>query len=234
MEKVLWDQGSIYLEDYMGTTKDIINAARISFNKYINKVGKRDIKLLKFLVLNAHTSPLERAEFSFRVTCPIFIARQWHRHRSWSYSEISKRYTSDDTQFYIPHVFRKQSKDNKQASSGFFNLKDPLECSNNTDACTEMMLSANLTIDEYKRLLKKGVCKEQARMILPQSMMTTFIAKTDGNNLMKFVILRSDPHAQWEIQQYSNAIVKLTRPYIGEIWDILEEEMGMDFIGEQP
>ena len=100
--KVLDGQGWIGLLDTMGTESTIVNAARVSFGKMRTEVSEKDVVLMKYLLDNHHTSPLEHIQFTFSIHCPMFVRSQWHRHRTWSYNEISRRYTSDDLEFFVP------------------------------------------------------------------------------------------------------------------------------------
>jgi len=214
-EKTLLYEGQGYLRllDVMGASIDIVNAARVSLNKYSKEWSEKDAKLLKFLVLNAHTSPLEMVEFKFEVFCPLPIARQWFRHRSQSFNELSRRYTSEGIILYQEQEWRAQSKKNLQASMETLIENDEITA-RYIKLCSD---SENL----YNDMLDAGICREQARYSLLQSMMTKFIAKVDGNNLMKFVILRLHKGAQKEIREYAEAIVEATRPFIKEVWEEL-------------
>ena len=114
--KVLDGQGWVGLIDHLGSEATIVNAARVSFGKLKQTMDERDIGLLNYLIENRHTSPLEHVVFTFSVHCPLFVRGQWHRHRTWSYNEISRRYTQIDMEFYTPGTLRRQSEDNRQAS----------------------------------------------------------------------------------------------------------------------
>ena len=114
--KVLDGQGWVGLIDHLGSEATIVNAARVSFGKLKSSMDERDVKLLDYLIDNRHTSPLEHVVFTFSVHCPLFIRGQWHRHRTWSYNEISRRYTEIDMEFYTPGTLRRQSENNRQAS----------------------------------------------------------------------------------------------------------------------
>lgn len=212
------DHGYVALLDHMGTDIDIVNAARISFQDESTGFDEKDRKLLRYLWEHRHTSPFEMVEFKFVVKCPIFVARQWHRHRTWSYNEVSRRYTDENMDFYCPDSdwIRRQAKNNRQASDE----------SSEFGFLTQMEFHAVRDIEEdrYHRLLnEQGVCREQARMVLPQSMYTTFIAKVDLANLLHFIDLRMDPHAQWEIQQYGEAIAEMISSIVPETMDIFME-----------
>ncbi len=202
------DQGWIALLRHSGEEVDIVNAARVSFGKMRTKMNEADVKLLNFLIKEGHFAPLEHITFTFLVHCPLFVRSQWHRHRSWSYNEISRRYTEVDMELYTPTKFRIQSTDNKQASKDNEFIDGELSkiASKSIDEINKSLLKT------YNDLLNIGVCREQARGILPQNMMTTYYASTDLRNLLHFLFLRMDAHAQWEIRQYANAIYKIIEP----------------------
>jgi len=207
--KVLDDQGWIGLLDHMGTEATITNAARVSFGKMKETFDEQDGKLLKFLIENRHFTPLEHVSFQFSIHCPLFVRGQWHRHRTWSYNEISRRYTSVDLEFYHPKDFRKQSESNKQAST------DEIVDNPALHEYIKMHIDDSLML--YNTLVDNGVCREQARMVLPQNMMTTFWATVDLRNLLHFLELRDDDHAQKEIREYAKAIKQLIEPYIPHV-----------------
>lgn len=214
--KVL-NNGYVELTDHMGDDLRIINAARKSFNKESLELGEKDAKLLKYLWDNNHTSPFEMVEFLFEVKAPLFVVRQWQRHRTWSYNEVSRRYTSEDLDFYFPEIWRKQSEDNRQSSKDRLNEKDE------GIFLREFPMLVNECLYFYENMIENGVCREQARMVLPQNMMVKFVAKVDLKNLLDFLILRLHPHAQWEIQQYAKAIVELITPVVPETMKLFTE-----------
>ena len=203
--KVLGGQGWIGLVDRLGTETSIVNAARVSFGKIRTEMDDRDAALVRYLIKNHHTSPLEHVVFTFLVHCPLFIRSQWHRHRTWSYNEISRRYTDVDIEFYTPPELREQAESDRQASRPAEHLDQA--------ACKALIEEHHKrSLDLYHKLLEQGVCREQARGVLPQDMMTTFWATVDLNNLLKFLELRDSDHAQWEIREYAIAIKKLIKP----------------------
>ncbi|MBR5024889.1 MAG: FAD-dependent thymidylate synthase, partial [Victivallales bacterium] len=202
---VLGGQGWIGLVDRLGTETSIVNAARVSFGKIRTEMDDRDAALVRYLIKNHHTSPLEHVVFTFLVHCPLFIRSQWHRHRTWSYNEISRRYTDVDIEFYTPPELREQAESDRQASRPAEHLDQA--------ACKALIEEHHKrSLDLYHKLLEQGVCREQARGVLPQDMMTTFWATVDLNNLLKFLELRDSDHAQWEIREYAIAIKKLIKP----------------------
>jgi thymidylate synthase (FAD) len=194
--KVL-DKGYVELIDYMGNDQSIVDAARVSYDGS-TKGQEADKKLLFYLWENHHTTPFEQVQLRFKIKAPIFVARQWMRHRTWSFNEISRRYTSENVEFYIPNEFREQDETNKQGSNGLLAGKSFLR--NAYQSSCEDALSV------YNYLIEFGVAREQARGVLPMAMYTTFIGSVNLHNLLKFVTLRMHPHAQWEIRQYARAI----------------------------
>lgn len=218
----------IELVNSMGDDNTIVSAARVSLLGE-SKGAEQDKKLIAYLLKNKHTSPFEQVEFQFRVKCPLFVARQWHRHRTWSYNEISRRYTAEEIDFYIPAYFRKQAESNRQASTDekIFTI----EWQNYTTN-TENLLKyvTNSAENLYKTLLDNGVAREQARMVLPQNMNTMFYAKTDLHNLLHFIDLRDSEHSQYEIRVYAQAMLKLITPIVPwtiEAWSKLKGEQNV-------
>lgn len=208
--KVLDGQGWVGLIDHLGSETTIVNAARVSFGKMKDSMDEKDKLLLGYLIENKHTSPLEHVVFTFSVHCPLFIRGQWHRHRTWSYNEISRRYTEIDLEFYTPPKLRRQAESNRQASIESPSFQD--------DALREAIRTHNLqSLKLYEDLLSAGVCREQARGILPQNMMVTFWGTVDLSNLLHFLELRDSEHAQWEIRQYAIAIKKLIKPIVPSV-----------------
>lgn len=208
--KVLDGQGWVGLLDHLGNEATIVNAARVSFGKMKTEMDNRDIVLLKYLIENRHTSPLEHMVFNFSVHCPLFVRGQWHRHRTWSYNEISRRYTDVNIEFYLPSILRTQHQSDRQAS------EDAPVADN--DALRGEIASAHAAnFALYEKLIESGCCREQARGVLPQNMMTTFWATVDLSNLLHFLSLRDHPHAQWEIREYAKAIKQLIKPIIPNV-----------------
>ncbi len=215
---VLDGQGWIGLVDQMGSEISVVNAARVSFGKMRREMDSRDLLLLDYLLENHHTTPLEHVVFTFLVHCPLFVRSQWHRHRTWSYNEISRRYTEVDLQFYLPASLRAQASNNRQASVQADEALDQALCRSLIEGQNASALSV------YKELLSQGVCREQARGVLPQNLMTTFWASVDLSNLLKFIELRASEGSQWEIRQYAEAIKTLIKPSIPAV----AEHLGWD------
>lgn len=205
--------GSVEYIQHMGTDLTVANAARVSFGKHKNNLDEKDKKLIKYLVDHRHTSTFEHNVVTFRFVVPLFIRSQHHRHRTWSYNEISRRYTDVDIQFYEPPLLRTQHESNRQASNEK-DLIDPLVAyprgqyatMNASDAIKE---HGRISMRLFERLLEAGVCREQARSVLPQNMYTQYYGTVNLNNLMKFVSLRTHEGAQWEIQQVAKACLDI-------------------------
>ena len=199
--------GSVEYVSHMGDDRTVVNAARVSFGKEVEKVSAKDKKLISYLIKHRHTSTLEHCAVTFRFKVPLFIRSQHHRHRTWSYNEISRRYTDFNLEFYEPKEFRKQSTSNRQASTD--NLINPiLSCGSDCDELVEM--HHQMSLDLYNKMLEAGVCREQARGILPQNLYTEYYGTCNLNNLIKFIDLRIHQGAQWEIQQVAEAVLEIT------------------------
>ncbi len=195
---------SVELVRVSGTDVDIVNAARVSFGKFVTEMTERDTKLVRYLVKHNHTSPLEHNQLSFRIKCPIFVARQWMRHRMHSYNEISYRYVKAPLEFYVPQHWRYQDTQNRQGSVGQFDNEQLLTTYKETlAACTKA----------YEHLLEQGVCREQARGLLPTAVYTEFIFTSNLHALMHFMKLRLHLGAQWEIRKYAETMLKLALPH---------------------
>lgn len=198
--------GFVECVSHMGSDVTIVNSARVSFGEHITDLRKRDEKLIKYLIKHRHTSTLEHNVVTFRFKVPLFIRSQHHRHRTWSFNEISRRYTSYNLEFYEPKQFRKQSESNRQASTD--NLINPvLSCGSDCDELVEM--HHQMSLDLYNKMIEAGVCREQARGVLPQNLYTEYYGTCNLNNLFKFIDLRTHSGAQWEIQQMANAVLDI-------------------------
>lgn len=190
---------------------EVVRSARVSYDadwRTGQNEGK-DAKLLNYLVDNHHTSPFESMVFTFEVKAPIFVFRQWHRHRTWSYNEVSARYTEMTDEFYVPkpeHIGR-QSSSNKQARDTSAILPELGEAIR-----ARIEESCKAAFEEYRFLHKDlEVPRELARGVLPVNTYSRMFATVDLHNLMRFLTLRLHLHAQWEIQQYARALLLLAR-----------------------
>jgi thymidylate synthase (FAD) len=195
------DKGWIELQDMMGDDLAIVNAARVSFLGE-SKGSAHDKRLLFYLLRHRHTSPFEQVEFKFRVRAPVMVWWQWARHRTWHYNAQSGRYVPfEESDFYIPEIWRKQSINNKQGSEGQISVEDAEEL---TD---ELVAHYENGFRLYQKAIAAGVAREQARLFLAGfSVYYTWVTKTDAHNLMHFLSLRTAPDAQYEIRMYAQAI----------------------------
>lgn len=206
--------GRVELIDHMGEDITIVNAARVSFGKNKEVMDEKDEKLVRYLIKHRHTSTLEHNIATFRFTVPLFVRSQHHRHRTWSYNEISRRYTAENLRFYEPSYFRTQHKSNRQASN-LDELANPVIYPDLSDTEYGVMASQVVqdhhkkSVELYNLLMSSGVCREQARGVLPQNLYTEYYGTCNLNNLIKFIELRTHEGAQWEIQEVAKACLKL-------------------------
>jgi thymidylate synthase (FAD) len=211
--------GKVEYVQHMGDDLTIVNSARVSFGKHKSEIDQKDEKLIEYLAKHKHTSTFEHNVVTFRIKVPLFVRSQHHRHRTWSYNEISRRYTDVDMTFYEPKKFRTQHESNRQ-SSNFDDLIDPLINPQNISGgnLASYLVSSHHQdcLRLYNKLVKNGICREQARGVLPQNMYTEYYGTTNLNNLLKFIELRTHDGAQWEIQQLAIATLDLAT----ELWPI--------------
>ena len=195
---------SLTLVRASGSDVDVVNAARVSYGKVTTEITERDTKLIRFLAKHNHTSPFEHNQLSFRVKAPLFVARQWMRHRMHSYNEISYRYVKAPLEFYTPPKWRYQDTANKQASVGSFD---------NPALTQEYANAINHAVKTYETLLEQGVCRELARGVLPLCTYTEFIFTSNLHALMHFMKLRLHTGAQYEIRQFARGLLALALPH---------------------
>jgi thymidylate synthase (FAD) len=190
----------------MGGDAAIVQAARVSYGGG-TKTQREDAGLIRYLVKNRHTTPLEMVQFKFHVKLPIFVARQWIRHRMGTFNEVSARYSVLPAEFYIPEVEHITTQDTKNRQGrGLEQVAD-------AKYAREIFLRQSIdSYHEYELLLDLGVARELSRMVLPLNIYTEWYWKVDLHNLMGFLGLRLDPHAQWEMRQYAQALLELARP----------------------
>jgi thymidylate synthase (FAD) len=208
---------SVQLVRVSGSDVDIVNAARVSYGKFVTTMTERDEKLIAFLLDHDHTSPFEHNQFSYRIKCPIFVARQWMRHRMNSYNEISYRYVKAPLEFYIPTAWRYQATHNKQSTQGAFQNDQVL--AHYTHALEQSKKS-------YEFLLEQGVGRELARAVLPVATYTEFIFTCNLHSLMHFLKLRLHAGAQHEIQNYARALLKLALPHFPATLGLWKKKYG--------
>ena len=201
------DHGFVRLVEHMGGDVSIARAARNSYDAAW-RAGEdegSDTKLLRYLMRNRHTSPFEAVVMTFEVKAPIFVFRQWHRHRTWSYNELSARYRPLPDEFYVPDpdTIGTQSKSNKQ-------MRDIANRHPHANSVAhQIMNTQDICYGIYKDLLDADVPRELARSVLPVSIYSNMFATVDLHNLFHFMELRLHEHAQYEIRMYAEALLGL-------------------------
>lgn len=215
------DHGFVRLVDYLGTDARIVQAARVSYGEGTKSV-REDSALIDYLLRHRHTSPFEQVVITFHIKMPIFVARQWIRHRTARLNEISGRYSVMRDEFYLPRTFevRHQSSVNKQGS-------DEREVDQDLAQRVVDLLSTGQrrSYGEYEELLEHDVARELARVNLPLSLYTEMYWQCDLNNLFHFLRLRLDWHAQYEIRAYGDAIAKIVKAVCPQAFEAFEEHI---------
>ena len=203
--------GKVDYVEHMGSDLTIVNSARVSFGVEKEELDERDKRLINYLIRHRHTSTLEHNLITFRFTVPLFVRSQHHRHRTWSYNEISRRYTDVNIQFYEPQAFRTQHKSNRQASNAkeLIDPNLPGHGGINLTASCVMGMHHKFSLKLFNDLIEAGVCREQARGVLPQNMYTEYYGTVNLSNLLKFIDLRTHEGAQWEIQKVAEACLEI-------------------------
>lgn len=214
------DHGFVRLIDSMGSDLSVVRAARVSYNAEwrIGQDAGSDTRLINYLWKNKHTSPFEAVQFTFEIQAPIFVLRQWHRHRTWSFNEVSARYTELPEVYYVPkpEEIGEQSKSSKQAR---VLTQEPVDM-----LIPSMMDHAMAAAFEaYRLLLKRGVPRELARSVLPLATYSRMFATVDLHNLLRFLTLRTHPHAQLEIRVYAEAMRELARTIVPTCITVLDQ-----------
>ena len=215
------DHGFVRLVDYLGGDGRIVQSARVSYGDGTKSV-REDRALIDYLLRNRHTSPFEQVIFTFHVKMPIFVARQWIRHRTARLNEISGRYSIMKDEFYVPraHEVRYQSSSNRQGGS---ERDVPEEL---TGRVIGVLKDEQARIyRDYEDLIEEGVARELARINLPLSLYTELYWQIDLNNLFHFLRLRMDWHAQYEIRAYGDAIAKMVQAVAPMAYDAFEEHI---------
>lgn len=201
------DHGFVALVETMGGDRTPAQTARTSFRNRKERTVEEDAKLTDYLVRNKHTTPIEFCQVRFYMKMPIFVARQLVRHRTASINEVSYRYVTAAREFYVPALDRMQrkSESNKQGSSS--------ETVDRPDLCAQVIAnSGNRSFDDYEQLLSYGLAPELARSVLPVGTYTEWYWQNDLHNTLHMLRLRLDPHAQYEIRVYAQAMLALLRP----------------------
>jgi thymidylate synthase (FAD) len=215
--KVL-NHGYVALTDVMGDDRTPARTARTSFRNKKERTPEEDARLTDYLIRNHHNTPIEFCQARFYMKMPIFVARQIVRHRTASINEVSYRYVTAAREFYVPELDRMQKKaeNNKQGSSLEL-VEDPAYCS------ALIYEAGNAAFDTYESLLAAGLAPELARSVLPCGTYTEWYWQNDLSNILKFLALRLDEHAQYEVRVYAQAMLDLIRPVWPTIIDSWEK-----------
>lgn len=228
MEKVdLLDHGFVRLVDSMGSDVSIVRAARVSYDAAW-RAGENegsDNRLIRYLWKNEHTTPFETVTMTFEVKAPIFVFRQWHRHRTASINELSARYRELPEEFYIPDpaMVGVQSKSSKQARD----ISDEDATTDRIDQCRMTRDHCEAAFSVYRSLLTEGWPRELARSVLPLNTYSHMFWTVNLRNLFHFLTLRTDEHAQYEIRVYADAMLDLARsivPVAMSAWEVLKDD----------
>mgnify|MGYP005844166771 CR=1 FL=1 len=199
--------GFVRLVDYLGGDERVVQAARVSYGKG-TKTVREDATLIDYLLRNEHTSPFEQVVLTFHIKLPIFVARQWIRHRTARLNEISGRYSVLKDEFWLPSLdaVAKQSKNNKQGRTD-----EPFDADTAQHIITMLDAEQKHAYEQYSQLLDMEVARELARVNLPLSTYTEWYWQIDLHNLLRFLMLRLDKHAQREIREYAEVIHEITK-----------------------
>jgi len=224
------DHGFVRVVDYMGDDAAIVQAARVSYGKGTKKV-RQDRGLLRYLLRHRHTTPFEMCELKLHVKLPIFVARQWIRHRTANVNEYSARYSVLDREFYLPRPedLALQSKSNRQGRGQTLSAEQAAE------VLHLLRRDAEQTYETYETLMNDhGLARELARMDLPVNYYTQWYWKVDLHNLLHFLSLRLDPHAQLEIRVYAEAIASFVADWVPLTWEAFADyRQGGRFLSKQ-
>ncbi|API56108.1 FAD-dependent thymidylate synthase (plasmid) [Rhizobium leguminosarum] len=230
VERKVLDHGFIRVVDYMGDDSAVVQAARVSYGRGTKKVNE-DRGLINYLMRHAHTTPFEMAEIKLHVKLPIFVARQWIRHRTASVNEYSARYSMLDREFYVPERqhLAAQSTANRQGRDEILDEEEADFALRILKADAERSYSnyvALLNLDESGEVLdsaRSGLARELARMNLNLSFYTQWYWKTNLHNLMNFLRLRADSHAQYEIRAYANILLDIMADWVPHTFEAFKE-----------
>lgn len=195
------DHGFVRLDDAMASDLAVVNGARVSFARHKQEMDESDEGLIRFLMREKHASPFEHSVFRFHVRCPIFVAREWVRHRWSSFNEFSLRYAQATDDFYVPEADDVRSQVGKPGAYSFEPVDDELA----EETRAELQKVYDAAYETYERLVERGVARELARAVLPVGAYTEFYWTVNARSLMNFVSLRAAETAQREIRRYADA-----------------------------
>lgn len=230
------DNGFVRLVDHMGDDLSISRNARVSYNAEwrAGEDSGSDARLINYLYKNGHNTPFESVVFTFDVKAPIFVLRQWHRHRTWSFNELSARYRELPAEYYVPEPFLigKQNSDNKQmrdiiSEKEFISLPEDAR-KQNEYISNVMSIHNEKTFQLYQQMILDGVPRELARTILPVATYSHMFGTVNLHNLFRFLKERLHPHAQYEIRVYAKAMLELIEPIVPVAVKAFKESLSFD------
>ena len=208
--------------DHLGSDLTVVNAARVSMDKHHVVFREGDTKLLKYLATHNHWTPFSHPQITMRETVPIFVARQRFKHMvGFTYNEVSRRYVDDTPEFYVPDVWRSRPEGSIKQGSGDGSIENPSFLWVDYGSQGDYAQFIELCSKNYEYLLEQGVAPEQARMILPQSMYTSFYVTGSLSAWARAYKQRIDPHAQVEIQDLAKQWGSIISPLYPESWEAL-------------
>ncbi|GDX82969.1 flavin-dependent thymidylate synthase [Deltaproteobacteria bacterium] len=224
------DHGFVRVVDYFGDDPAIVQAARVSYGAGTRKVSE-DRQLIRYLMRHRHTTPFEMCEIKFHVKLPIFVARQWIRHRTANVNEISGRYSVFTDEFYLPeaHELAKQSTNNKQGRGDALSDEEALAVRGKIEGASRQAYA------DYEELIhERGLARELGRAVLPVNYYTEWYWKIDLHNLLHFLALRLDPHAQYEIRVFAEAMASFVKDWVPVAWEAFEDyRLGAVMVSKQ-
>lgn len=211
------DHGFVRLDGFMGDDLSVVNSARVSFGTRKESIDQSDMGLINFLMREKHGTPFEHNSMRFHVRCPIFVAREWFRHRIGSFNELSGRYKELPTVGYIPAHENMRTQVGKPGSYTF----EKLGMEDAGDGIDQINRAYEFAFGTYQKLLDAGVAKELARMVLPVGTYTEFYWTVNARSLMNFLSLRNHENAQYEIQEFARAVQEIfdwVMPWTAMAW----------------
>jgi len=197
------DHGFVRLDGSLADDLSVVNSARVSFANRHETMEEGDDKLLWFLMKNKHGTPFEHNIFRFHVKAPIFVFREWQRHRISSYNEWSARYAQLEPEFYVPEQKQVRSQVGKPGAYKFEGILDGLKAQRFRD---QLHMQSNAAYFQYQKYIDEGIAKEQARLFLPVNIYSQMYWTVNARSLMNFLSLRNSEHAMWEIREYAQVV----------------------------
>jgi thymidylate synthase (FAD) len=198
-------KGFVRLDGYMADDFSVVNSARVSFARNLDsteELTEADKGLINFLMRERHGTPFEHNSFRFHVKCPVFVAREWFRHRIGSFNEFSARYSEIPNEIFVPELSDMRTQAGKPGAYKFEQVKTEIAI----DAYELILEANNHAYDAYRKLLEMGIAKEVARTVIPMGMFTQFYWTVNARSLMNFLSLRTDSNAQLDIRKYANDV----------------------------